>query len=255
MYLLGNKEMDFKYIIQGGTIMVTTHGITSAAGYFDNTVQQKKNNTSSSQAVKSSEDKLSDKAKKYLDNLRKSYGDYDFIVADAGDDRRALLDKSDKEFSVIFSNAELERMANDEKYANEKMRCVKTIVDMSDRICKQFGYERAWGKDSENGTIINKVAVSINDDGSMSIFAELEKMSDKQKDYIEKLREKRAEAKKAAEKSEEKKVNHYKKADDSSVKKVVVEASSEEELIEKIQKVDWKKVSGEIVGARFDFSV
>lgn len=226
MYLLGNNETDFKYIIQGGTIMVTTHGITSAASCFEKTVQQKKNNISSSQTIKSSEDKLSDKAKKYLDNLRKSYGDYDFIVADTGDDRRALLDKSDKEFSVIFSNSELERMANDEKYASEKMRHVKTIVDMSDRICQQFGYERIWGKDSENSTIINKLAVSINDDGSMSIFAKLEKM-----------------------------VNHYKKADDSSVKKVVVEALSEEELIEKIQKVDWKKVSGEIVGARFDFSV
>ena len=176
--------------------MVTTHGITSAAGYYENTVRQKKdstvkakNNTASEQAVKSSEDKLSSKAKNYLDNLRKNYGDYDFIVADAGDDRRALLDKSDKEFSVIFSNSELERMAADEKYASEKMRRVETIVDMSDGICEQFGYERAWGKGSENDTIINKLAVSINDNGSMSIFVELEKMSEKQKDYIEKLRE------------------------------------------------------------------
>ena len=46
--------------------MVTTHGITSAAGYYENTVQQKKdstvkakNNTASEQALKSSEDKLS----------------------------------------------------------------------------------------------------------------------------------------------------------------------------------------------------
>ena len=242
--------------------MVTTHGITSAAGYYENTVQQKKvstvktkNNTASEQAVKSSEDKLSSKAKNYLDNLRKTYGDYDFIVADARDDRRALLDKSDKEFSVIFSSSELERMASDEKYASEKMRRVNTIVNMTDKICEQFGYERAWGKGSENDTIINKLAVSINDDGSMSIFAELEKMSEKQKDYIEKLREKRSEEKKNSEKSEEKKVNSYKKDDTSSVKKVVVEASSEEELIEKIKNVDWNKVSGEKVGARFDFSV
>jgi len=90
-------------------------------------------------------------------------------------------------------------MAADEKYASEKMRRVETIVDMSDRICEQFGYERAWGKGSENDTIINKLAVSINDNGSMSIFVELEKMSEKQKDYIEKLREKRAEEKKTRE--------------------------------------------------------
>ena len=242
--------------------MVTTHGITSAAGYYENTVQQKKesmvkvkNNTASEQAVKSSENKLSSKAKNYLDNLRKTYGDYDFIVADEGDDRSALLDKSNKEYSVIFSNSELERMASDEKYASEKMRRVNTIVDMTDRICEQFGYERAWGKDGANDTIINKLAVSINDDGSMSIFAELEKMSEKQKDYIEKLREKRAEEKKAAEKNEDKKVNSYKRDDNLSVKKVVVEASSEEELIEKIKNVDWNKVSGGEVGIRFDLSI
>ena len=46
--------------------MVTTHGITSAAGYYENTVQQKKdstvkakNNTASEQALKSSEDRQS----------------------------------------------------------------------------------------------------------------------------------------------------------------------------------------------------
>ena len=242
--------------------MVTTHGITSAAGYYENTVQQKKestvkakNNTASEQAVKSSENKLSSKAKNYLDNLRKTYGDYDFIVADEGDDRSALLDKSNKEYSVIFSSSELERMATDEKYASEKMRRVNTIVDMTDRICEQFGYERAWGKDGANDTIINKLAVSINDDGSMSIFAELEKMSEKQKDYIEKLREKRAEEKKVAEKNEDKKANSYKKDDNLSVKKVVVEASSEEELIEKMKNVDWNKVSGGEVGIRFDLSI
>ena len=242
--------------------MVTTHGITSATSYYKNTVQQKndstikgKNNTAFEQTVNSSEDKLSSKAKNNLDNLRKTYVDYDFIVADEGDDRRALLDKSNKEFSVIFSASELERMAIDEKYADEKMRRVEQIVNMTNKICEQFGYEKAWGKGSENDTIINKLAVSINDDGSMSIFAELEKMSEKQKDYIEKLREKRAEEKKTAEKSEEKKVNLYKKDDTSSVKKVVVEASSEEELIEKIKNVDWNKVSGVNVGVRFDFFV
>ena len=61
--------------------------------------------------------------------------------------------------------------------------------------------------------------------------------------------------KKVAEKNEDKKANSYKKDNTSSVKKVVVEASTEEELIEKMKNVDWNKVSGEKVGARFDFSV
>ena len=59
--------------------MVTTHGITSAAGYYENTVQQKKestvkakNNTASEQAVKSCENKLSSKAKNYLEKHKES---------------------------------------------------------------------------------------------------------------------------------------------------------------------------------------
>ena len=237
--------------------MVRTHGIISAATYYENTVQQKKDsavkeksNVTSEREVKSSEDKLSSRAKSYLENLRKKYGDYDFIVADAGDDKKALFDKSDKEISIMFSSSELERMSNDEDYANEKMRRVKTIVDMSERICEQFGFGRTG--ESRNGIVINKLAVSMNDDGGMSIFAEIEKISEKQKDYIEKIREKRAEEKKT---SEEKKVNSYKKDEESSVKRLILEASSEEELIEKINVVNWDKVAGEKVGARFDFSI
>lgn len=241
--------------------MVTTNGILSGNAYYESTVQQKKdnavkakNNASSRPVAKSAEDKLSTQAKSYLEKLRKQYGDYDFIIADAGDDRRKLLDKSDKEFSVILSSDELEKMASDENYANEKMDTVNRITNMLDRICKEFGYERSWGKENESDTIINKLAVSLNDDGSMSIFAELEKMTEKQKEYIEKLQDKRAEEKKAAEKSEEKKLNAYKNGQ-AFVKKVQLEASTEEEMIEKIANVDWNKVSGEKVGAKFDFSV
>jgi len=85
----------------------------------------------------------------------------------------------------------------------------------------------------------------------MSIFAELEKVSEKQKDYIEKIKEKRADEKKEAEELAEKKA----KEKDVTVKKVTVEAYSEEELMEKIANVDWSKVAGENVGVRFDFSV
>ena len=41
---------------------------------------------------------------------------------------RGLVDQSDKEFTVVFSSAELERMASDEKYAQEKLSMVKTAV-------------------------------------------------------------------------------------------------------------------------------
>ena len=118
--------------------MIKAYGVTSNTNFYDSKVQQKKNGVdtvkdskSTEQVAKSSEDKLSSKAKAYLENLRKTYGDYDFIIADAGTDRKELLNQSDKENSVMFSSAELERMASDEDYAAEKMRNVQTIVDMS----------------------------------------------------------------------------------------------------------------------------
>ncbi len=238
--------------------MISSNGITNAATYYQKSMQATKKSDSvvkakdvavaEAKAVKSSEDKLSTKAKNYLEELRKTYGDYDFFVADAGDDKKALLSKSNKEFSVMFSSEELEKMANDEEYAKEKLHAVQTAVDMSKKICEQFGFERAEGKE---GGVINKIAISFNEDGTMSIFAELEKVSEKQKDYIEKIKEKRADEKKEAEELAEKKA----KEKDVTVKKVTVEASSEEELMEKIANVDWSKVAGENVGVRFDFSV
>ena len=245
--------------------MVRAYGVTSGTNFYDSKVQQKKsvadkvkNNVSTDKVAKSSEDKLSSKAKAYLETLRQTYGDYDFIIADEGTDRKALLNQSDKEYSVMFSSAELEKMAADEDYAAEQMRKVQSIVDMSNRIFEQFNIERAWEEGAVGDAMINKLAISINDDGTMTLFAELEKFSEKKQSYLDKVIEKREEQKEKEEKieskREENKVNPYKK-EDEGVKKTVIKASSEEELLEKIQNINWDKVYGEILGAKFDFSI
>lgn len=105
--------------------MVGIHGLTNS-NYGKYAVGSKKADapkktdaakSSTAAGVQSSEYKLSDKAQKYLDKLRKDYGDYDFVVADAGDDMKGLMKQATKEFSVIFSSEELEKMADDEKFA------------------------------------------------------------------------------------------------------------------------------------------
>ena len=191
------------------------------------------------QTIQSSEYKLPSKAHGYLDNLRKQYGDYDFIIADKGDDFKSLVKQSDKEFSVVFSSAELERMASDGKYASEKLSQVQTAVKMSDKINEQFGFERAWGKDIGNGFTLSKMAVSFDDDGKMSIFAEFEKASEKQNERLERIREKRAEEKAAVEKKAEEK--QAERTDEKPVRKVQIEAQSTDDLWEKIQKYNWKE--------------
>lgn len=112
--------------------MIRAANLTQVTDYYKSNTVSKQNNTEkakdvqpNAQKIKSSEDKLSSKAQKYLETLRKDNADFDFIIADKGDDLRGLVDQSDKEFTVVFSSAELERMASDEKYAREKLSTVK----------------------------------------------------------------------------------------------------------------------------------
>lgn len=83
------------------------------------------------------------------------------------------------------------------------------------------------------------------------MFAELEKASDKQKERLEKAREKRAEEKKA--KVIANKKNPYENEDKDTVKHTTVEATSMEELLEKIRNLKWDDIAESRSGDRFDF--
>ena len=56
----------------------------------------------------SAEEGLSDKAKTYLKNLRRSRNFVDFRIAEKGKENDALAGKSNKEFTVVLSNEEIE---------------------------------------------------------------------------------------------------------------------------------------------------
>ena len=100
--------------------------------------------------VKSSEDKLSKKAQDYLADLRSKYGDYDFIIANDSDDKKALVKQSTKSVSAVFSTAEMERMEKNEKYAAEKLRNVDTAVRNGNKIAEDYGavYEKGFNQNS-----------------------------------------------------------------------------------------------------------
>ncbi|MCF0127557.1 MAG: hypothetical protein HUJ70_03260, partial [Pseudobutyrivibrio sp.] len=89
-------------------------------------------------------------------------------------------------------------------------------------------------------------------DGSMKIFAELEKLSEKQRERIEDAKEEKA----AEEKAEAKKAkfkNPYEKDTKASVKRTTIEASSEEEFLEMLKGIDWDNVGESFSGDRFNF--
>lgn len=151
-----------------------------------------------------------------LERLRKTYGNIDFYVAGKGSDPKSLATGSTKEYSVIFSAEEWEKMLSDENYAKEKMQSIDKVLQMTKKLCEQE-------------SVLKSVNVSVGDDGKMTIFADLEKMTEKQRERIEEARDKKAEDKKN-------------KDDGKVVKKTTVEASSVEELIEKIKNIDWREI-------------
>lgn len=199
------------------------------------------------------ENKLSSKAQKFLKNLRQKYKDYDFLVGNGSDELKTLAKIGNKEFSVIFSNAEIERMASDEKYAAEKMQGVEGAVRMSKKICEENGFMSAFNPVKAGNGTINNIAIVTDDNGKMKLFAELENSNKNQNEIIEKNREKRAAEKKEAEKKASKN-NPYEKNGFDSVKRTVLEADSIEELVEKIKNVDWSSIADSNSGEKLNYS-
>ncbi|MCM1065550.1 MAG: DUF6033 family protein [Eubacterium sp.] len=189
---------------------------------------------------------LSQAAQKLLEKLRKTYGNMDFMVADFqnADEAKTVLSRGTKEFSVLFSSEELEKMASSEQCEKEYMDRIEGAVRMSGEINRQFGFGSAFGTD---GGEVTRMGISFNSDGTTSFFAELEKSSASQREHIEKAQEE----KRAQKKEDAKKADH-------NTKRTTVQADSMEELLEKIRRVDWNTVktgNEPGTGRRFDISI
>lgn len=110
--------------------------------------------------LKKNEEKLTTKAQKCLADLRKQYGDYDIVVGNRTDDMQALAKGQVKDTTVIFSNADIERMAVDKKFADEKMQGVAGSVKMAHKVdeenAKGAVYEPGKGEEKKATYSINK---------------------------------------------------------------------------------------------------
>jgi len=210
------------------------------------------------------EQKLSAGAQDVLKKLRETYGDMDFMVADfkSGDDAKKIMSRGTKEFSVLFSPEELEKMANDESYYQQKVHGIEGAVRMSEKICDLYGFERVFGEDAQTDTLVNKFGIAFNDDGSTTLFAELEQVNAKQRERIAEKKEEAAEAKKSAETKAtetkiEKDLQAYKN-DANESKKTTIMANSMEELLDKISALNWDSIKAEPAaqsGTKYDFSI
>lgn len=133
------------------------------------------------------EQKLSEKAKKYLASLREQYGDYDFLIADDVQNPLDIAGPSHKKYFVMLSTQEIERMANDDAYAKEVM----AKVEESTNTLNQIEQQGLLGE----GVRFKRLAISFDDDGNTKLFAELERMTEEQQQRLEEAMKKRAETK------------------------------------------------------------
>ena len=233
--------------------MSTINTSYAAMQYTMNATQQSNKQTKqqgsskvaqSSQTEAAGQKTLSKDAQAVLEKLKSKYGNMDFFVADpdSEDEAKEIMSRGTKEYSVMISSDELEKMAADEDYYNKNINTIDDAVKKSKEIHEKFGAESDYGK--ENGVGISQIGIKVNADGTTSYFVELEKLSDKQKERIENAKEKRA---------EEKKEQAAK-----ARKKTYVQANSLEELEKKIKEIDWdsvKETKQETEGSRFDYSV
>ena len=156
------------------------------------------------------ETQLSEKAQTLLKKLRDTYGDMDFFVANfsKGDNVKNILSRAGKDYSVILTVEDLEKMASDKKYKKEYMERVQGARRMSEQINKEYGVISAFGEPTSR-TKVNKIGISINENGTTTFFARLEKVNEEKQDEQTKM----------------------------------VQADSIDELIEQIKKVNWDKAT------------
>lgn len=237
------------------------------SNYYNNTVQNKKDqdktqksgSAQKSESTKKAEHntvQLSDKAKALLQELKKQYSNMDFIVADYDTEEEAAsyLSRGTKDYSVLIDPEELERMAEDEEVKNQNLALLDEAVGKLDDLKEQL-------KDTENGDQVVQLGVTIGKDGEISFFAELEKVSERQKEFVDKIREEKKEAAADAKASDAEKAaaQNYDTYNVEKGKRTTVYAGSTEELLEKIAGVDWDSIkedtSSNMPGGHFDFSI
>ena len=138
-----------------------------------------------------------------------------------------------------------------EKYLGIIDDAKNKISDVKDEIAKLDDTE-----DGVKKSDIKNIGFSINSDGSVSFFAELEKSSADQKKRIEQAREDKKAQKKENEK--EAKAKKLKEQQEDRVKRSVVRGNSIDELVKNIRAVDWDKIAEKVrprAGGKIDFGV
>ena len=210
--------------------------------------------------------KLSEKASKYYEQLKKKFSNMDFVLVSSDMKEQAKANAASyanpSKMVVLVDEEKIERMADDENYRKQ----YEGIIANSSTGMASLGSSL-----SATGATVKGFGMQVNDNGTASYFAVLEKSSASQRERIEKKAEQKKQAKKAEEKKtkkekEQERLDKLKDKDKTSSSKddntITITASSPEELLEKVkEQVQWDKSDTMLtddekkIGQKFDFSL
>lgn len=248
---------------------MTEMGVKGGIGTYG--AENVKNTTEAKQAKSANygktigEPELSEKAQKYYEQLKKKFGNYDFILVSREEKENAKANAAKYanklKTVVLIDEDKIEKMATDEKFrkqyegilsgASAQLQQLKTSMEKSGANVKGYGMQ-------------------VNDNGTMSLFAVLKKSSADQKARIEKKAEQRKAEKKAADKKAARKEQEDRwknigtgkdnRIDSEEEDTVTISANSVEELIAKIEEYNFEERSNRIqtekekqIGQNIDF--
>lgn len=145
------------------------------------------------------EPKLSDKAAKYYEDLKKKYSGMEFILVSR--DQKAFAQSQAASYAnpakmvVLIDEDKIERMATDESYRKQYEGIIANAASGMSQLSKSLS-----GNSSVKG-----YGMKVNGNGTASFFAVIDKSLAAQRKRIEKKAQEKKEAKKAEEKRAKKK--------------------------------------------------
>ena len=144
--------------------------------------------------------KLSEKASKYYEQLKKKYSNMNFILVSEDQKENAKANAAgyanSNNMVVLIDENKIERMASDENYRKQYEGIIANAASGISQLASSL---------SATGTSVKGFGMQVNDNGTASYFAVLEKSSAAQKERIEKNAAKKKTEQKAKDKKAEKK--------------------------------------------------
>ena len=178
---------------------------------------------------------LSEKGQKYYEERKKKYSNMDFVLVSKDMKEQAKAQAGNyanpNRMVVLIDEEKIERMAEDENYRKQYESIIKNAATKLPEL------QSSLGKAASN---VKTFGMKVNDNGTASYFAVVDKSLASQRDRIEKNAAKKKEAQKTADKKAAKKAAEEKldkkrlEGKEQDEDTVMVEATTIDELIEKI---------------------